>query len=278
MAILESKYSLLMELFDPDKVIDKEHHKQISKANASKLKYNLLKQKLILEHLKESDIFSFYDRDGDKTYNSIIEEASCMALSLSRVVLECCYYGNISLPDGIPSPNHKNWYLISKDFNPVKPFMGLCGEQGKLVVQGNDTSVLGWEHPIVYFDDEDKRIKLIEEGVRLRHRFPDESSALIISQGTSIEHMFGLAPTGYDIIFADVYSYYDEDTKNAYDNLYYYLKDICYNSINFSGYSSAKEIIRYQGFERVGIVTDLIFCGRESVVKTLEKRWFWKKE
>jgi len=66
--------------------------------------------------------------------------------------------------------------------------------------------------------------------------------------------------------------------KKIRKNILLKLKDICYNSINFSGYSGAKEIIRYQGFERVGIVTDLIFCGRESVVKTLEKRWFWKKE
>ncbi len=253
--------------------------------NRHALKYNLLRQKLFLEALMKTGVFFKNDSPNDiavkqptgyysideNWYTAVFEETPITAFSIGRIIwekrLEQTYYkGSIErkqtlkLPESMELPCGyipPRWYVISKDFERSNPF-GIRGMQGELVMYFKDLitkELLLLQHN---FGQDNKGIGEIQKG---KFNIFAKDKTLIIVQGGSMEHAFSLAGSNYDIVFGDVYSKLDYETKANYTNLYNYLQDMCrYESKG--GFQDSK-VVRKQLCEK-SLVKDIIYCKKPS--------------
>lgn len=250
----EMEYSKPMELVDIKPIRDAEgkltnHDKLVANwtLNKQRIKYNILRQKLLLETLKKIGIFD----NPETPYDAIIEEAPCSALSMTR--LRFSDQPSIRVPQIVQSDR---WFLVSEDFYPQNPFRIWRGAQGKLIIHEGETKIIGND-----IEFSSRAFK----GLRMMDMPFDKRNALVVVQGCSIEHMVSLCDSEYDIVFGDVYSELDQDSYWNYDNLYNYLKDICKNRVNCA-WGVEPEVKRH---ERYGdcLVKSLIYCRKNKIQK-----------
>lgn len=254
--IFKSKYSQPMRLekiepkYDTEgKIVNGDDIKEIIQKNGRDIRYNLLRQKLLLDGLSK---IGLWDKNrNSKPYNQIVEYTPCMALSMNRIVH--------SKEDIVPedAPSFSNWHLVSEDYDYANPF-GIYGNQGKLITMGSKTKILGAN--INLFERDNKTGEYKFEGFNLTNLCSDIDGTLLIVQGYQIEQMFSLATSEFDIIFGDVYSEFDYAMAANYKNLYNYLKDICANKINCYNPYVEPNVKEYVNYYDEGLRRELIYC------------------
>lgn len=217
----------------------------IKKMKVSELKYNIARQELYLQFLKDMGILCMnekYDKKRyvnakTKNYKFFIEEAQIPALSICRLLRE----------SGIISS-----YLYSPNYDVRNPF-DIVGFNGHLLVYNWKTMAVGFDRELGF--------GYRGENYSFRHTFDKlpygSSKTLIFIQGQP-ERAFSLIGSEYDTAFGDVYDSDDVETKCMYDELYCYMEDY---------YSNKTIAVRDYEISEDGKEFRLIYCPKDYCPK-----------
>lgn len=210
---------------------------KIKKMKVSELKYNIARQELYLQFLKDLGILynkKIYVNASTKSYKALIEESQIPALSICRLLKEAS--------SSIVS------YLVSSNYNTCNPF-NIVGFNGHLLVYDNKTWLIG-------INDELNPYLKSKQEAKICYAYDHfnfmQQHTLIFIQGQS-ERAFNLVGSEYDTAFGDVYDSDDKETICFYNELYYYMLDYYSN-----GYT---DVYNYET-KQDGKVYRIIYCPK----------------
>ncbi len=216
------------------------------------IKYNLIRQKLFLEYLKDLGIVEEPEYGKETKYNGVVEEAEIPALSLGRVATE----------EGL----RLIWYVVSPSYAKDNIF-GLKGANGHLYVDRVGTHVLGF----VLNDPYNKDYSLNKGQHKHEDYFYELRRKLIIVQGQP-ERAFNLVNSEIDTVFGDVFDKNDWEKRMAYEELYNYMHD--YYKLNTRFELGKDVVIKEKEKVEDGKRLKLIYCKKESHTPSrLDPRW-----
>lgn len=182
---------------------------EIKKMKVSELKYNIARQELYLQFLKDLGILynkKIYVNANTKSYKALIEESQIPTLSICRLLKE--------------SSSNIVSYLVSSNYNIRNPF-NIVGFNGHLLVYNNKTWLIG-------VDNELNPYLKSKQDAKICHAYDNlnfiKQKTLIFIQGQP-ERAFSLVGSEYDTAFGDVYDSDDKETSCFYNELYYYMLD-----------------------------------------------------